>query len=577
MASNHPALDFAALPVDWQDFIDWNWEDYAPWFAELAGCELTGDTCERWLRDWSSLVSRVHEQGARLNNMSCADTADATRRSKLEAFQLSLIPPVAAADQCLKEKLLASGLVPQGMEISLRNMRAEAALFREENLPLLAKLNDLGNQYQRLTGAMTVDWEGEPVTLSRLKPVLQGPDRAKRELAWRLTGKRITQDFDALAEIWRQMYELRCQVAANAGCSSFREYIWPQKHRFDYTPADCEQYHYSVMATAVPALAKRYARIKRRLGLDRLRPWDTAADAAGREPLRPFTDAAVLDEKCCQILERLDPELGSLYGRLRPDQLDLANRPGKAPGGWCSDYPVMRSPFIYMNAVGVHHDVQTLLHEAGHAFHGFATYALPYDQQRESPMEFNEVASMAMELLAAPYLEESRGGFYSAADAARARIDHLDAMLQIWVMVAAGDAFQHWVYTNPEQGCDMRQCCTKYLEIWQAFHPALELDGLEQEISQRWLLTLHYFLVPFYYIEYGIAQLGAVQVWQNAEADPQRALAQYKAALALGGTVSLPELYSVAGAKFAFDEAIFSACVSSVERLIAELESLADG
>lgn len=577
MASTHPALDFAALPSDGTAILDWKWNDYAPYFNALAERSLELATVHDWLAGWSRIGALLHEQGSRLHNMSCADTRDAELRGRLEYFQQQVVPPALAADQRLKELLLASGLTPPGMEIPLRNMRAEASLYREENLALYAQASDLGNQYNQLTGAMTVEWEGEQVTLARLRPILQGPDREKREQAYRLTSQRLAADFDNLSTIWSKLISLRQQLAANADCAGYREFVWPLKHRFDYTPEDCATYQRSVLATAVPALARRHARLKARLGVERLRPWDVQADAAGRDPLRPFTDSAVLDRKCGDILLQLDPELGGLYAQLRAGQLDLANRPGKAPGGWCSDYPVTRKPFIYMNAVGMHNDVQTLLHEAGHAFHGFATYHLPYGPQRESPMEFNEVASMAMELLAAPYLEEERGGFYTPADAARARIDHLDAMLQIWVMVAAGDAFQHWIYANPEEASDARACGAKFLELWQAHHPAVDMTGLEREISQRWMLTLHYFLVPFYYIEYGLAQLGAVQVWQNAERDPALALQQYKAALMLGGTVRLPQLYAAAGARFAFDEAIFTKCVGTVERLIETLQPIADG
>jgi oligoendopeptidase F len=575
MASIHHEPDFTALPTEGRSVLDWTWEDYSPYFAALASRPLDPDTADQWLREWNRLGELLHEQGSRLHNMSCADTRNTELRTKLEAFQQQLVPPALAADQRLKEHLLASGLTPPGMEIPLRNMRAEAAMFREANLALFAQASELGNRYNQLTGAMTVEWDGEQVTLTRLRPVLQGTDRERRALAYRLISARLAQDFDGLADIWARLIDLRQQMAGNAGCASFREFIWPLKHRFDYTPADCEVYQRSVLATAVPALARRHARIKDKLGVDRLRPWDTQADASGREPLRPFTEAAVLDAKCGAILQQLDAGLGELYAQLRAEQLDLANRPGKAPGGWCSDYPVTRKPFIYMNAVGLHNDVQTLLHEAGHAFHAFASYALPYGQQRESPMEFNEVASMAMELLAAPYLDAERGGFYSAADAARARIDHLDSMLQIWVMVAAGDAFQHWIYANPQEARDARRCCAKYLELWQAYHPAIDMSEIEDQVAQRWLLTLHYFLVPFYYVEYGLAQLGAVQVWSNAETDAGKALAQYKAALALGGTVTLPELFQTAGATFAFDEQTCARCVGVVERLIDQLEAVA--
>jgi oligoendopeptidase F len=571
-----PGADFSALPTTGAAVLDWTWADYAPFFAALQERPLDAAGADAWLADWTRISDLASEQGTRLHLASSADTRDDAKRARLEAFQTKLIPPALAADQALKQKLLDSGIVPPGLEIPLRNLRAEAERFREANLPLQVRQSELCNRYNRTTGSLSAEFEGRERTMSELRVVLTEQERERREQAWRLIGDSYRGVYGELAEIWAGLLDLRAQMAANAGCSGYQEYVWPLKHRFDYTPQDCTQYQRSVRSVVVPALARRHARLRDKLGVATLRPWDILADPLGRTPLRPFEDAAVLEAKCASIFEQLDPELGAQFGLLRDGLLDLANRPGKAPGGWCSSLPVVQRPFIFMNAVGLHNDVQTLLHEAGHAFHGFACYKLPYGHQRGSFMEFNEVASMAMELLAAPYLDAARGGFYDASGTARARIDHLDNMLTIWVMVAVGDAFQDWVYRHPQEAQDAARCGEVFFELWQAHHPELDLTGIEDYYRQRWMMTLHYFIVPFYYIEYGLAQLGAVQVWQNAQRDPAQALAQYKAGLALGGTVGIPELYAAAGAKFAFDEATFASCVGTLEQAFAELEPVAE-
>jgi len=292
----------------------------------------------------------------------------------------------------------------------------------------------------------------------------------------------------------------------------------------------------------------------------------------GRTPLKPFRDVEELEAVGAQIFTQVDPQLGAYFQRMRDDRLlDLPNRKGKAPGAYCIDFAVQKVPFIFHNAAGSHEDVQTLLHEAGHAFHVFERINLPYHQMQDSPMEFNEVASMAMELLAAPYLMREQGGFYTQAEAARARIDHLTGLLVFWPYMAVVDAFQHWVHENIDTALDPTRCDEKWAELWNRYIIGVDYSGLEQDMMTGWHRKLHIHRVPFYYVEYGLAQLGAVQVWANAIEDQAGAVASYRRALSLGGTSALPDLYAAAGARFAFDAATLGRAVDLIERTIEEL------
>ena len=325
-----------------------------------------------------------------------------------------------------------------------------------------------------------------------------------------------------------------------------------------------------------PAYGRVLERRKLALGLDALRPWDTEVDVFGRQPLRPFSDVVTLQDKTIGIFQAVDPELAD-YTRIMRDEgyFDLDNRANKAPGGFCTYYPLSRRLYIFMNAVGLHSDVQTMLHEMGHAFHAFSDDHLRWSQQRDVSMEFAEVASMAMELLAAPYLAADKGGFYSPAEAARARIQHLEGLLRLWAYIAVVAGFQHWIYTHIDEARDPDACDDQWESLWNRYTPVIDYSGLEAFKRFRWRMQIHIYVVPFYYIEYGLAQLGAAQIWANSLSDQAGALAQYRQALTLGTTVSLPEVFQAAGAKFAFDADTLRGAVNLIEKTIAELEGVA--
>lgn len=566
---------FTTLPKDPEKFIHWNWSQIQPYSDDLAKRPLSPATLESWMMDWSDLNRLVSEIFARLWVATTINTADQEAKRHFMAFLDDIFTPWQAANQTLKQQLLDSGLQPAGFEIPLRNMRVEAEIFREQNLPLLSEEKKLVNEYEEIIGAQTVVWEGREVTPTQLRPVYLSTDRAKREKAWRLAMERRLADRGKLNELWGRLLDVRTRIARNAGFQDYRSYRWKEFLRFDYTPEDCLQFHQAIENVVVPAASRIYEKRRKRLGLSSLRPWDLNVDPLGREALSPFQTIDELVQNVSAIFHRVDPELGRYFEVMRSQGLlDLDNRKGKAPGAYCNDYDMVMLPFIFENAVGLHSDVATLLHEGGHAFHVFEEAHLPYYQQLPVGMEFAEVASMAMELLASPYLIASEGGFYSEQEAARARIEHLEEQVLFWPYMAVVDGFQHWVYTHQVEAANPENCDHKWSELWQRFMVGEDWSGLDDLMVTGWLRKQHIFEVAFYYVEYGMASLGAFQIWSNALKDQKAAVAAYRRALALGGTVSLPKLYETAGARFAFDAATLQDAVNLAEGMIEKLEKV---
>ncbi|HLY28655.1 MAG TPA: M3 family oligoendopeptidase [Aggregatilineales bacterium] len=561
-----------SLESDVKHLIGWKWEQIAPYYDDLAARSLMRENVNEWLADWSRLQRLLAETGSRLEIATTRNTADQNAERQYHEYLDSIQPAVESAEQILKQKLLDSRLEVAGFDLQLRKMRAEAALFREANLPLLTEEQKLNTSYNKIIGAQTVIWDGQEITLSRLRPFYRDPDRAVRERAWRLEWERRLQDREALDDIWQQLLKLREQLAANAGLPDYRTYRWQQWHRFDYTPDDCKRFQRAIEAVVVPAASRIYEKQRRQLGLDGIRPWDVDVDPLGRHPLKPFNNVADLERGVAGILQRVDPTLGGYFETMRREGLlDLDNRKNKAPGGYCN-WSELEQPFIFMNAVGLHGDVLTLLHESGHSFHNFETRHLPYKQQLRPGREFTEVASTAMELLASPYLTQLAGGFYSEADAARALTEVLEDFILFWPYMAVVDAFQHWVYENVVDAADTDQCNDEWLELMQRFMPGVDRRGLEPWTRIAWQRQLHIFSEPFYYVEYGMSRLCVVQVWRNARRNQAEAVAKYRHALSFGGTLPLPELYTEIGARFAFDEETLGEAVSLIESTLADLE-----
>ena len=569
---------FHTLPKEPSIFMQWDWTEIKPYAEGLIQRPLTAVTLEAWMQDWSDLNRIIWEMFARLFVATTLDTASQQAQNQFNTFLEKTFDPFQAANQALKKKMLASALHPAGFEIPIRNMSVEAEIYREENLALLSEEKKLVNEYDAMIGAETVAWEGQEVTPTQLQPIFLSLDRAKREKAWRLSMERKLADRQKLNALWSTMLEFRGRIARNAGFSDYRAYRWKELLRFDYTPENCLQFHTAIEKVVVPAASRLYEQRKQRLGVSSLRPWDLNVDPLGREALKPYQTLEELETKVSRIFHQVDPALGEYFEVMRrKGLLDLENRKGKAPGAYCFGYDMVRLPFVFENAVGLHADVSTLLHESGHAFHVFEEAHLPYQQQLPVGMEFAEVASISMELLSARYLLSSKGGFYSEEESARALAEHLEEDLLFWPYMAVVDAFQHWAYTHQSQASDPRNCDQKWGELWLRFMPGVDWSGLEDILVTGWQRKQHIFEAPFYYVEYGLASLGAFQVWRNAMQDQEAAVAAYRQALALGGTVTIPQLYATAGARFAMDEEILAEVIQLIEGKINELEEIHGG
>jgi oligoendopeptidase F len=541
-----------------------DWPQIAPLFDQLearTAQAANAAALERWLIDWSELCAALDEEASRRYiAMTChTDNTEAEQaylhfvehvEPQLKPRQFALENLYVAVRTGLATNVEQELTLKRRYEVFDRDVKNHVELFRAENVALETDDAKLCQQYQKLIGAQTVKFRGEEKTLVQMGRYLEEPDRALRQEAWELVANRRLQDTDKCEAIFDELIQLRTKIAKNAGFENYRDFAFRQKGRFDYTPENCLQFHDAVEKEFMPAVREIQSDRQRQLKLEKLRPWDLAVDPQNRAPLKPFAEVGEMVSRTQKIFNHLDAGLAAGFQQMQDLKLlDLDNRKGKAPGGYQSTLSEARVPFIFMNAIGVQRDVETILHEAGHAFHTQATRDEDLYAYRGAPIEFCEVASMSMELLGNEFLEE----FYPVAEANRARKTHLEGIIGFFPWMATVDAFQHWIYTHAGHTRAERKAA--YLQLMDCFGGDVDYSGYEEVRAHSWHRQLHIFLHPFYYVEYGIAQLGALQVWANSKADTVKALADYKKALALGGSRPLPELFAAAGCKFQFDAA----------------------
>ena len=574
--------DFSTLPANAVDFANWTWEQVEPYYTELSARNLSPQTISAWLADWSHLTALVIECGARLSVAASMDTTDAAAQERYQQFFTSIAQPAGAYYEQLLQRWLESGLVAPGYERVYARLRANQRRFCAANQPLEAQVEARLGDFWKVLGEQTVEWQGQTLAIGwGSEAVRAGLSHEEGEQFWRREAARRRADREVLHQIWRELFDLRGKMAANAGYPDYFTYRWEQLGRPDYTPDDCLAFHQAIAEIAVPAASRVYKRRRAQLGVESLRPWDLVRRPPDLTPLQPFQTAAELLDGCSRILHRIEAQFGTHFDHLRTaGLLDVETRPHKMQGGFARHYAVTRQSFISLNARGQPNDVLDLIHEAGHAMSIIASHHLSFLQlsaaSGEGGAEWTELTSQATTMLALPYLAASQGGFYRPAEAARAEIDYLEKEVLLFLPEAAVvDAFQHWAYTHPALGCDPLECEREWLWLEERYIPDVDWSGLEAERATNWLTHGLIFSQPLFFIEYAISLLGALQIRRNAMRDPVGALAAYQRALRLSGTgATLPELYQAAGARFALDAATLAEMVGLVEGRIVELEQL---
>lgn len=534
-----------------KDFTITTWETLEQYFKNLDERLLRSLTdLEQWLKDSSELEAAISEDACwRQIKMTC-DTENKSLEEAFTFFMMEIQPKVQPYADKLNKKLVAcpftKELDPEKYFTYIRNVKKNIDLFREANIAIQAELSVMQQQFGVISGKMTVDVKGHEYTLQQAAKFLEDADRNLREEVYRKINDRRLQDKKELNDLFSSLLHKRQQIAVNTGFTNYRDYRFAELGRFDYTKEDCFQFHKAVKLHVMPLVNQLYEAKKKKLGLTTFRPWDVDAEPAGIEPLRPFKTSEELTQKTIACFDEMKTFFGDCLRKMKAlGHLDLESRKGKAPGGYNCPLAESGAPFIFMNAAGQMDDVTTMVHEGGHAIHSFLAHELELNGFKEYPMEIAEVASMAMELFS---MNHWNVFFDSSEELKRAKEQQLERVITIFPWIATIDKFQHWIYENPEHTEDER--ADQWLNILEEFtSPVIDFSGLEEYRRFGWQRQLHLYEVPFYYIEYGIAQLGAIGLWQQYQLDPEKAIINYITALKLGGTRTLPELFRAAGLK----------------------------
>ncbi|MDA0196744.1 MAG: M3 family oligoendopeptidase [Bacteroidetes bacterium] len=549
------------------------WDAIKPYFDDLQNREI-GNVVElkRWFKDRSELEAVLSEDmGWRYIKMTC-DTTDEQLKKAFNYFVAEIDPKIAPYNDQLNKKALASPFLDQitepGYAILIRNMKMAVEIFREENIPINAELSQKTPEFGAISGAQSIEWDGQELTLQQAAVKLQENNREVREKVYHQITARRLQDKEKLDDLFSVLIQLRHKIARNADFENYRDYMFAAMSRFDYTPEDCFNFHDAVEKNVVPILNELASERKNKLDFEDLRPWDKAVDVSGKTPLEPFNSSRDLIDKTIECFNQLDPFLGQCLSIMdQMGHLDLESRKGKSPGGY--NYPLMEIgvPFIFMNATSTLRDLVTIVHEGGHAVHSFLTRDLELSDFKSTPSEVAELASMSMELISMDHWDLF---FTNADDLKRAKKEHLEQIMETLPWVATIDKFQHWIYENPNHSVDDRKAA--WNRIFNQFSDSItNWRGLEPNRDYLWQKQLHLFEVPFYYIEYGMAQLGAIAVWKNFKIDPQKGLDGYMAALKLGSLKTIPEVYAAANIKFDFSSAYIKELMDFVKGELKEL------
>ena len=554
------------------------WENIEPYVNDLLERKLSSSDClESLISDSSNLAEHISETGALLYiNMTC-DTEDERKKNSFLSFVENVRPKLSKFSDELNRRIIDHKSIadlPTRYDLMIRGIKSDIEIFREENIPLGVEQTKLVTKAQGITGAMTVVFEGKERTFPEMRGFLESNDRIQRENAWKSMVKRWMENSEELSDIFDELISIRHKIALNSGFKSYTDYMFRAMHRFDYTVEDCLTFHESIEQVCMPIVKKINSERIASFDLKILSPWDvneksgSGPDIAGKNPLRPFDNVDEMVTKLSELFHNMSNDLGTKFDKLvEMDTLDLETRKGKAPGGYQYYLEKSRIPFIFMNAAGLQGDLETMIHESGHAFHSLYCGHLDLIDERDYPIEFAEVASMSMELLTQP----NWNIFYEKQeDANRAKISHLEGVVFLLPWIATIDAFQHWIYANPGHTREERKI--QWISLRERFGSEMNWEDHEDFRELSWQQQGHLFGVPFYYVEYGIAQLGALQLWQTHRKNPEKALKDYSNAMELGNTKTLPDLFAAAELKLGFDEKHLQSLIAEVEIAMTEIK-----
>ena len=566
------------MPFIPDNFDASKWENIEPYVNDLINRELSCSSClESLISDSSNLGEHISETGALLYIGMTCDTENENKKNDFLYFVENIRPKLSKFSDALNRRIAehpSIGNLPERYDLMKRGIISDIEIFRSENIPLGVEQTKLVTKAQGITGRMTVQFQGQERTFPEMKAFLESNDRDEREKAWKSMVNRWMDDSEELSEIYDQLIKIRHQIALNAGFNSYTEYMFKAMHRFDYSVEDCLTFHDSIEKVCMPIIREINQRRRIAFGLDKLSPWDvneksgSGPDINGESPLKPFKSVQEMITKLSQLFHNMSEDLGNKFDKLvEMDTLDLETRKGKAPGGYQYYLEKSRIPFIFMNAAGLQGDLETMIHESGHAFHSLYCGHLDLIDERSYPIEFAEVASMSMELLT----QDEWDIFYQDSDEVnRARLSHLEGVVYLLPWIATIDSFQHWIYANPNHTRDERK--EHWLSLREKFGSNMDWKDNENFRELSWQQQGHLYGVPFYYVEYGIAQLGALQLWQTHRKNPEKALKDYSNAMKLGNTKTLPDLFAAAELELGFDEEHLNSLITEVRVAMSELK-----
>ncbi len=556
-----------------EDFIPSTWEVIEPYFNNLQEREIDSlDAMNEWLKDWSEFDSVLGEYSRWVYVRTTIDTSDEKAQAELVNMYATIYPKMVVKNNDLDKKFISSPFTGQLDQdvfyTTIRKIRQSLELYREANIPLNSEMQVKQSLYDQIAGAQSIQYKGVELTVQQAAVYLRSNDRQQRQEVFNLIKERKLQDVEKLDTLFNELIQLRHQIAVNAGYENYLQFRFKELGRFDYTPEDCLKFHASIEEVLMPKINALFAARKKELGLDVIKPWDKDVDASGKEPLKPFNSTDELIEKTIACFNQLDPYFAERIEIMkRMNYLDLDSRLNKGTGGYNMGMPEIGVPFIFMNSANTEHDLVTMVHEGGHAVHTFLTRDLELNTFKDTTSEIAEVASMAMELMSMEHWDI----FYeNEEDLKRARKNHLQYILSLLTKTCLGDSFQFWLYTNPNHTVEERR--QKWVELNEKFTPAdVDWTGNEDYLENSYQSILHFYVVPFYYIEYAFAQLGSLALWRNFKQNPEKAISDYKKALSLGYTKPIPVFYETAGVKFDFSKDYISSLVAFLDTELSKL------